>query len=84
MSSLIPAHPDELDPIQRVEYDMCAVQTWRITWSDGTAEDVAAHHMMWVNQMIAFAFTHHGTHRLINPQHMRDIQKLPSNPDDGQ
>jgi hypothetical protein len=69
---------DALDPLDRANFDAKPVVRWRVTWPDGTTEIVEAHFaQMRGDDVMAFHFDYLGAHRVVNLQHVRDVEQLP-------
>jgi hypothetical protein len=70
----VPAGADKLDPLQRAEFDAKPIQTWRVTWPDGTTDTIKCHLVQREGDGVwGFYYLFLGPHRFININHARDI-----------
>lgn len=68
---------DALDPLDRATFDASPVVQWRVTWPDSTSEVIKGHFAQTHSEgVMAFHFIFLGVHRIINLQHVRDVERL--------
>jgi len=71
---------DALEPMQRADFDLTPVRTWRITWPNGSTELERGHltQPMDDGRAIAFHYSYLGAHRIVNLGCVRDIVEVPA------